>query len=43
VPPHQSGKGVLIPASHEAGQEFPIGHAVAVGPEIGQKVLDDHA
>src|SRR6185503_13036957 len=23
VPPHQGGKGILVPASQEAGQEFP--------------------
>ena len=43
VSPHQSGKSVLVPASQEAGQEFPIGHPVPVRPEIGQKVLEDHA
>jgi hypothetical protein len=41
VPPHQSGKGIVVPASQEAGQEFPVGHPVAIRPEIGQKVLDD--
>jgi hypothetical protein len=41
VLPHQSGKGVLVPASHEAAQEFAIGQTAATRPEIGQKVLDD--
>jgi hypothetical protein len=41
VPPHQRGKGTVVPASQEAGQEFPIGPCVPVRPDIGQKVLDD--
>jgi len=40
VPPNQSGKSTLVPASQEAGQEFPIGHPVPVRPDIGQKVLE---
>jgi hypothetical protein len=43
VPPHQSSKGVIVPAAQETRQEFPIGHAAPVRPDIGHEVLDDHA
>jgi hypothetical protein len=38
---YQGGKGVGVPARHEAGQQFSICHAGPVRPEIGQDVLDD--
>jgi hypothetical protein len=34
VPPHQSGKSVVVPVSQEAGQELPIGHPTPIRPEI---------
>jgi hypothetical protein len=41
VPVYQSGKGILVPASQEAGQELSIGHPAPIRPEIGQQALHD--
>jgi hypothetical protein len=42
VTTHQSGKGVVVPAAEEKGQEFPVSHPATVRAAIGHKVLDDN-
>jgi hypothetical protein len=43
VSPHQSGKGGIVPAIQEEGQQFSIGHLGPVTPEGRAKLLDDRA